>query len=215
MKKEKEEKEMEQKIDQVEKKEEKKVQSVSDLPGIGPATKEKLEAVGYGELMSIAVATPGELVGATEMSEATAKKVIAIARANIQMEFTTGEEVLKKRNKIVRVTTGSEEFDKLLGGGLETGAITEVYGQYGAGKSQLAHVFAVRSQLPVGKGGIDGSVVFIDTESTFRPERIVQIANALKMDSNKVLKNIHVARAYNSDHQMLLAEKIDDLIFNE
>ena len=195
-----------------EEKPEKKVQSVSDLPGIGPATKEKLESAGFGELMSVAVATPGELVGAAEMSEATAKKVIAIARANMQMEFITGDELLRKREKIVRITTGSIEVDKLLGGGVETGAITEVYGQYGAGKSQLAHVLAVRTQLPVGKGGIDGEVVFIDTESTFRPERIVQIASALKLDTEETLKKVHVARAYNSDHQMLLAEKIDDLI---
>jgi len=193
-------------------KEEKKIQSVSDLPGIGPATKEKLENAGFGELMSIAVATPGELVGAAEMSETTAKKVIALARSNMEMEFTTGDELLRKREAIVRITTGSEELDKLFGGGIETGAITEAYGQYGAGKSQIAHVLAVRTQLATDKGGIGGDVVFIDTESTFRPERIAQIAKALDMDTEEALKRIHVARAYNSDHQMLLAEKVDDLI---
>ncbi len=210
--KQKEEHTMKQEVDQVEEKKAKKVQSVSDLPGIGPATKEKLEAAGFGELLGIAVATPGELVGAAEMSETTAKKVIAVARANLEMEFTTGEELLKKREAIVRVTTGSTELDKLFGGGIETGAITEVYGQYGAGKSQLAHVLAVRTQLQLDKGGVDGAVVFIDTESTFRPERIVQIASALKLDTDEALKRVHVARAYNSDHQMLLAEKIEDLI---
>lgn len=190
----------------------KKVQSVADLPGIGPATIEKLEAAGFADLMSIAVATPGELVGATEMSEATAKKVIAIARSNLEMEFLTGNEVLRKREQCVRITTGSKELDKLLGGGFETGSITEAYGQYGAGKSQIAHVLAVRCQLPVEKGGAGGACVFIDTESTFRPERIVQIAKGLDLDPEEVLKNIKVARAFNSDHQVLLAEKVEDLI---
>ncbi len=190
----------------------KKVQSVADLPGIGPATIEKLEAAGFSDLMSIAVATPGELVGATEMSEATAKKVIAIARANLEMEFLSGEEVLKKREQCIKITTGSKELDKLMGGGFETGGISEAYGQYGAGKSQIAHVLAVRCQLPVEKGGAGGACVFIDTESTFRPERIVQFAKGLDLDPEEVLKNIKVARAFNSDHQALLAEKVEDLI---
>jgi DNA repair protein RadA len=190
----------------------KKVQAVSDLPGIGPATIEKLEAAGFTDLMSIAVATPGELVGATEMSEATAKKVIAIARSNLEMEFLSGNDVLKKREQCIKITTGSKELDKLMGGGFETGGISEAYGQYGAGKSQIAHVLAVRCQLPVEKGGANGACVFIDTESTFRPERIVQFAKGLGLDPEEVLRNIKVARAFNSDHQALLAEKIEDLI---
>jgi DNA repair protein RadA len=190
----------------------KKVQSVADLPGIGPATIEKLETAGFADLMSIAVATPGELVGATEMSEATAKKVIAIARANLEMEFVSGDEVLRKREQCIKITTGSKELDKLVGGGFETGGITEAYGQYGAGKSQIAHVLAVRCQLPVEKGGAGGACVFIDTESTFRPERIVQIAKGLDLEPEEVLRNIKVARAFNSDHQALLAEKVEDLI---
>ncbi len=192
--------------------EKKKIQSIDELPGIGPATVEKLLQAGYTSLMSIAVATPAELVGATEMSEATAKKVIAIARTNLEMEFLSGEELLKKRQQCLRITTGSKALDTLFGGGVETGAISEAYGAYGAGKSQIAHVLAVRCQLPVEKGGAGGMAVFIDTESTFRPERIVQIANNLKMDSQEVLRNIRVARAFNSDHQALLAEKIEDLI---
>ncbi len=190
----------------------KKIQSISDLPGIGAATLEKLSAAGYADLMSIAVATPGELVGATEMSEATAKKVIAISRANLEMNFENGDDLLKKRQLVLKITTGSKELDKLMGGGFETGAITECYGQYGSGKSQIAHTLAVRCQLPVQKGGAEGMAVFIDTESTFRPERIVQISKGLNLDPELVLKNIKVARAFNSDHQALLAEKVEDLI---
>lgn len=189
-----------------------KITGVGDLPGIGPATVEKLEQAGFTDLMSIAVATPGEIVGATEMSEQTAKKVIAIARANLEMDFASGDEMLRRREKLIKISTGVKELDKLIGGGFETGAITEAYGQYGSGKSQIAHTLAVRTQLPLEKGGAAGSVVFIDTEGTFRPERIVQIAKGLGLDPEEVLKNIRVARAFNSDHQMLLAEKVDDLV---
>ena len=190
----------------------KKIQSIEQLPGVGPASLEKLHAAGYTDLMSVAVATPGEIVGATELSEPTAKKIIAIARANLEMNFESGDELLRKRERVIRITTGSKELDKLMGGGFETGAITEAYGQYGSGKSQIAHALSVRAQLPQEQGGASGVTVFIDTEGTFRPERIVQMATALKLDPKEVLKNIKVARAFNSDHQMLLAEKIEDLI---
>lgn len=190
----------------------KKVQGISDLPGVGAATIEKLEAAGFTDLMSIAVGTPSEIVGATEMSEVTAKKVIAIARNNLEMEFIGGDEMLRKRQAIIQITTGCEDFDKLLGGGFETAAITEAYGQYGSGKSQIAHTLAVRVQMPKEDGGADGMAVYIDTEGTFRPERIVQIAEGLGLDKDEVLSKIKVARALNSDHQILLAEKVDDLI---
>ena len=197
---------------EMEEKPKKKVQRVEDLPGVGPASIEKLSAAGFHDLMGVAVATPGEIVGATELSEATAKKIIAIARSNLEMEFTSGEEIMKKREQMIKITTGSEELNKLLGGGFETGAITEAYGQYGSGKSQLAHTLAVRVQLPLEKGGANGIAVYIDTEGTFRPERIKHIAISAGLDPQEALKNVRVARAFNSDHQMLLAEKVEDLI---
>lgn len=192
--------------------EEKKIQRVEDLPGIGPATIEKLTNGGYTDLLSISVATPGELVGVAEISDTTAKKVIAIARANLEMDFETGEEVMEKRRNVIKISTGSTNIDTLFAGGIESGAITECYGQYGSGKSQIAHVLAVQCQLPFEKGGAEGVAVFIDTENTFRPERIVQLSEGAGLDPDVVLKNIKVARALNSDHQMLLADKIEDLI---
>lgn len=210
----KEEIKMEQELDaeEVVEKKSKKIEGVADLPGIGPATLQKLEQAGYIDLMSVAVATPAELVGATEMSEATAKKVIAVARANLEMEFETGDELLARRARVVKITTGSKEVDKLFGGGIETSAISEVYGQYGSGKTQLGLSLSVRCQLSSEQGGANGMVVYIDTENTFRPERIVQIAEKLGLDPKVILKNILRCRAVNSDHQMLLAEKVEDLI---
>ena len=187
---------------------EKEEKTIYDLPGVGAATAEKLIAVGYTDLMSIAVASPSELIDATGMGDALAKKMIAVARSSLEMGFESGEELLKRREKVQRIKTGSKNFDALLGGGLETGAIVECFGEFGSGKTQIGHVLAVNSQS-IDK---DAVAVYIDTENTFRPERIIQIAKGAGLDEEQVLKNIKVARAYNSDHQMLLAEKIEDLI---
>ena len=115
-----------------------------------------------------------------------------------------------ERERVDKITTGSKDFDTLLGGGLETGAIVECFGEFGSGKTQLGHALAVNTQLL--KNEKNPVAVYIDTENTFRPERIKQIAQGLGLDPSKVLKSIKVAKAYNSDHQMLLAEKIEDLI---
>jgi DNA repair protein RadA len=186
----------------------KKEMQVTDLPGVGAATAEKLSTVGYNDLMSIAVATPGELIEASGMSEAATKKVIAAARANLDMGFESGEDILKKRDQVIRITTGSQVFDNLMGGGFETGAITECFGEFGSGKTQVGHLLAVNCQ----KNDPTAVAVYIDTENTFRPERIEQLAIGAGLDPKKVLKNIKIARAYNSDHQMLLVEKVEDLI---
>src|SRR3989338_7794996 len=182
--------------------------AVGDLPGVGAATAEKLSVAGYRDLMSIAVGTPGELVDASGISEAVAKKMIAAARESLDMNFASGEELLQRREKVTKTTTGSKAFDNLMGGGFESSAITECFGEYGSGKTQIGHILAVNCQ----KDDEDAVAVYIDTENTFRPERIIQIAESAGLDPQKVLKNIRVARAYNSDHQMLLAEKVEDLI---
>ena len=190
---------------------EKKEQTIYDLPGVGAATAEKLIAVGYTDLMSIAVASPSELIDATGMGDVLAKKMIAVARSSLEMGFESGEELLKRREKVIRIKTGSKALDALLGGGLETGAIVECFGEFGSGKTQLGHALSVNCQS-VDK---DAVAVYVDTENTFRPERIIQLAKGAGLDEEQVLKNIKVARAYNSDHQMLLAEKIEDLIKNK
>jgi DNA repair protein RadA len=122
------------------------------------------------------------------------------------------DEYMEKRRTIGKISTGSKALDKLLGGGIETQAITEVFGEFGSGKTQLAHTLAVMVQKPPEEGGLGGSVIWIDTENTFRPERIRQIAEARGLDPDEVLKNIYVARAFNSNHQMLLVEKAEEII---
>ncbi len=185
---------------------------LEDLPGIGPATAEKLRDAGLNSLEAIAVASPAELVATAEIGEATAAKIINAAREAADIGgFETGEKILERRKGIGKLTTGSKSFDALLGGGLETQAMTEFYGEFGSGKTQIAHQLAVNVQLPPEKGGLNGSAIMIDTENTFRPERIKEMAEGAELDYEDVLKNIHVARAYNSNHQILLVEKAGEL----
>jgi DNA repair protein RadA len=185
---------------------------IRDLPGVGPATAEKLEEAGFDNMIAIAVASPSKLAEASGVSDSVARKIIQFARGKQNMGFESGLDLLKKREKVIKITTGSAAFNELVGGGLESGSITECYGAYGSGKTALAHQLAITTQLPREEGGADGAVVWIDTEGTFRPERIQQMADKAGLDSEKLLGNIKVVRAFNSDHQMLLAEKVEELI---
>lgn len=182
--------------------------TLQDLPGVGAATAEKLTLAGFGDLMAVAVATPGELVEAAGITEALARKMIQISRDSLEMGFISGEDLLKKRAEVLKISTGSANFDKLMEGGFESRAITECFGQYGSGKTQVAHALCVQVQKQIP----DAVAVYIDTENTFRPERIAQFARGAGLDPEQTLKNIKVARAFNSDHQMLLAEKVEELI---
>jgi len=186
--------------------------SIEELPGVGAATAEKLRDAGYVDLMALAVASPGDLTESAGVGEAVARKIINTARNKLDMGFESGIDLLKRRENITRISTGSKAVDSLLGGGFESGSISECFGEFGSSKSQIAHQLAVNVQLPVEKGGANGTVIFIDGESTFRPERIIQMAKGVGLDPDEVLKNITVARAFNSDHQMLLAEKLEDLL---
>jgi len=205
----------EEKAEKAEKVDEKKTirsmsdeQTITDLPGVGAATAEKLILSGFDDLLSIAVATPGQLVDASGVTEVMARKIIKAARDSLDMGFQSGNDVMSKRSNLVKISTGVKAFDEILGGGFETGGITECFGQYGSGKTQVAHQLAVNIQAD----DPTAVVVYIDTENTFRPERITQFAKGRKLDPETVLHNIKVARAYNSDHQMLMAEKVEDLI---
>ncbi len=182
--------------------------SIQDLPGVGAATAEKLEQAGYKDLLSMAVATIGELVEAAGVTESVARKMINAARDSMRMGFETGTEVLQRRGTISKISTGSQNFDTMMGGGFETAAITECFGEFGCGKTQIGHLLCVAAL----KEDSEAYAVYIDTENTFRPERIQQLAQGAGLDAEDALSRLMVARAYNSDHQMLLAEKVDSLI---
>ncbi len=203
----------EEKEDKKPKKEDDKEPQLTDLPGIGPAVAAKLESGGVYDLMSLAVMSPTDLSEVSGISPAVARKAIQAARKMLNLGFISGDEYAEKRGTINYITTGSKNFDQLLGGkGVESRAITEAFGAFGSGKTQVGLTLAVNVQLPPEKGGANGKCVFIDTEGTFRPARIKQIAEGLGANGDKVLKNILVARAFNSDHQILLLDRISEMI---
>jgi len=185
---------------------------LENIEGVGPKTAEKLKEAGYSDLMAIAAASPGEIADAIDVGEGIAQKIIEAARKALKMGFETAFDINERRSKVQKLTTGSKNLDNLLGGGLETQAITEAHGAYGSSKTQLAFQLSVNVQLPKKQGGLEGACIFIDTENTFRPERIRQMAQALGLDEEETLKNIYVARAYTSDHQILLVEKSKEII---
>ena len=209
---------------------------LENLSGVGPATAEKLRDNGYDTFQSIAVASPGELSNTADVGESSAHDIIQAAREAADVGgFETGTDVLERREQIGKLETLVPEIDEMLGGGVETQSITEVYGEFGAGKSQVTHQLAVNVQLPADQGGLHGRCVFVDSEDTFRPERVDEMVNGLPddvieatMDERDIdgdpgddeamdelvqtfLDKIHVAKAFNSDHQILLAEKAQEI----
>jgi DNA repair protein RadA len=191
---------------------EKSVKEIEDLPGIGPATADKMRSAGYDDIEKVAASSPYQLSELLGISAENAKKAIEAAREATNIEVQTGSSVLQKRKEIGRITTSSKGLDELLGGGVETNGITEMYGRFASGKTQLGFQLAVNVQLPSNKGGLDGSTLYIDTEGTFRPERIEAIAKAMGLDPKKILDNIFVSRVTSTDQQILTAERADKLV---
>jgi DNA repair protein RadA len=197
-------------VEEPKKEVEKKVE-LTDIPGVGATTADKLVEAGFADPVSIAVATPGEITDAAGLSETVARKMINWCRQNMNMGFESGEDVLTRRENVVKLSTGAPSFDALLGGGFETGSIIECFGEFGSSKTQIAHMLCVQMV----KKYPNSYAVYVDTEKTFRPERIIEFAKGAGLDPQKTLKQIKVAKAYNSDHQMLLVEKVEELVLKD
>jgi len=180
--------------------------SISKLEGngISAADVKKLIESGFHTVESIAYSTKKTLCAIKGISETKADKLLEAASKLIPMGFTTATELHRVRQDIIQVTTGSKELDKLLEGGFETGSITEIFGEFRTGKTQLCHQICVTCQLPLDQGGGEGKALYIDTEGSFRPERLLAIAERYGLNGDDVLDNVAYARAYNSDHQSQL-----------
>jgi len=136
-----------------------------------------------------------------------AKRIAAAAAYLVPTRLVNATEMLATRKSVIRLRTGSEQLDSILQGGVETGQITEVFGEFRSGKTQLCHALCVSCQLPVDLGGASSKALYIDTESTFRPDRLVDIAKRYGLSSEDVLENVTYARSFNAEHQEeLLAE---------
>ena len=191
---------------------------IGDLPGVGPATKAKLESGGITSILDLAASTVNELVDNMNITDETAHNLVFEAqkllreKGYLEKDLVSAQELFVRRSKLLRCTTYSKNLDALLAGGMETQAVTEFYGEFGSGKTQICHTVCVSAQLPVEQGGLGGSALYIDTESTFRPERIAQIAKARELDVGTILNNIYVAKIYNASHLELIIRAIGNLI---
>lgn len=188
------------------------IQQVKKLPGVGDATLKKLIKAGFTSLESIAFTPPTIIQEDSGLGEKTTATLIKASMKELNIGFKSAQDLWEHRKNISRISTGSQELDNLFAGGLETGCVIEFFGEFRTGKTQLMHQLCVNVQLPREKGGLEGGALYIDTEGTFRPERIIQMSEALDLDYDKVLKNIVFGRAYNSDHQILLAKEAANII---
>jgi len=184
---------------------------IGDLPGVGQTTADKLRQVGFSTVEALATATVAEVMAAG-IGDKRASELISAAREATEISWVTAKQLGELRAVTGRLTTGSKALDSLIGGGAETQTITEFFGEFGSGKSQLCHQMAVNVQLPVERGGLDGGALYIDTENTFRTERIAAMAKHLGLDVGQVAERIIYAEAYTSDHQIVLLEKADRVI---
>nr|MDO8116641.1 DNA repair and recombination protein RadA [Candidatus Sigynarchaeota archaeon] len=189
--------------------------SVKNIPGVGPSTAKKLIESGYANVKALATVAPKVLQDESGIGEKAAQKIVQAAQELLNIGFTTADVVLEKRRKLGKIVTGSATLNEILGGGIEAGAMTEFYGEFRTGKTQIAHQCCVNVQLPEDQGGLNGKALYIDTEGTFRPERIAQMALAKSMDPNVILRNVIYARAYNSEHQVNIIRQARRLIEKE
>ncbi|EOQ99772.1 DNA repair protein RAD51 [Wallemia ichthyophaga EXF-994] len=172
--------------------------------GISATDCQKLELAGYHTIESVAFTPKKHLMTVKGISDAKADVILQESSKFVSMGFTTATEVHARRADLISVTTGSRNLDTILGGGIETGAITELFGEFRTGKSQICHQLAVTCQLPISMGGAEGKCLYIDTEGTFRPVRILAVAERYGLNGQDVLDNVAYARAYNADHQQQL-----------
>jgi DNA repair protein RadA len=192
--------------------------SLTNLTGLGSTTKKKLQDVGIDNIMDLLTRSPIELHEVTNMTQETIDKTVEKARLYLKEnkiisdDFVSAKDLLLERQQLEKISTGTNCLDTLLSGGIETKALTEVYGEFGSGKTQFCHTLCVIVQQTKEHGGLEGNVLYIDTENTFRPERIEMIAKARGFDAEKALGNITVIKAYNSSHQLLILQEAGKFI---
>jgi len=187
-------------------------QSLEDLEGVGAVTAKRLRDAGIETLEDLAASPVKELQERTGVSEEKAIAITMKARELLHIDFLTANELMQRRKGVRRILTPSKNLNAILAGGFETQAITEIVGEFGTGKTQICMVLCAQVQQLPENGGLGGRALYIDTEGTFSPERLYQIAQNMGLDPALVLDNVIYARAYNSDHQMLMVEKAAKVI---
>jgi len=176
------------------------------LPGVSQPTIEKIRAIGITTVQALSMQLPQTLAKSSGMGEETAERAISKAVEITSDGFITGSQLLEQHLNRTKLTTGITELNNLLGGGIESQTTTEISGEYGSGKSQICHTLAVLAQLPIEEGGLGGQVAWIDTENTFRPERVIEISKARGLDPKTILDNIWHVLVFNAPHQRKMIE---------
>ena len=169
--------------------------------GINSSDIQKLKDAGFNSLEAISYTAKKNLVLIKGLSEAKIDKIIKVVEDILNYKIQPSTVALEERKKLTRITSGSKELDNLLGGGFESNSITELFGEFRTGKTQICHTLCVTCQLPKRDGGGEGKAIYIDTEGTFRPEKLALIAERFGLDPKETIENVYYARAYNSDHQ--------------
>jgi meiotic recombination protein DMC1 len=172
--------------------------------GINAADLTKLKSAGLCTVLGVVMTTRKDLISIKGLSDAKVDKILEAAQKIAAASFMTGIDLRDKRKMVYCISTGSKALDTLLGGGIESMAITEAFGEFRSGKTQIALTLCVTAQLPRENGGGGGKVAYIDAEGTFRPDRVAQIANRFELDPDAVLNNLLYARAYTVEHQFQL-----------
>lgn len=191
---------------------------IQDIEGIGPTTAKKLREAGIFSVMDLAVAAVEDLAVDINASKESAASFIMAAQKLLresdvlEKEFITADTALKKRRSLLRCSTGSSMLDDLFLGGIETQAVTELYGEFGSGKSQICHTMCITAGQPVESGGLNSGIIYIDTEGTFRPERLEQISSSRNIDPVRALQNVAVCKVYNSAHLELIVKNLGKYI---
>ena len=191
---------------------------IQDIEGVGPTTAKKLREAGIFSVMDLAVAGVEDLAVDINASKESAASFIMAAQKLLResdvlnKEFITADTALKKRRSLLRCSTGSSMLDDLFLGGIETQAVTELYGEFGSGKSQICHTMCITAGQPTELGGLNSGVIYIDTEGTFRPERLEQISSNRNIDPVQALQNVAVCKVYNSAHLELIVKNLGKYI---
>lgn len=168
----------------------------------------------YSSLAMLAFTSPEELSEVCAIGLRGAQRILNDAREAAGVKPITAAELFDQSDEYPKITTGSQNLDDILAGGISTGGITEFSGSYGTGKTQLAFQVCINVQLPKEKGGMDARAYFIDSEGTFSPRRLAEMIVMGGYDSNpkKFLSNVIVSRAFNASHQVRLVQDAEKLI---
>src|SRR5581483_3473018 len=175
----------------------------------------RLKNIGIESIFDLAISVPQDLFehcGITDERSALdlvmrAKQTL-IGSGTLVKDFSTADNLLEKRRNLLKCTTGSSRLDSFLKGGIETQAMTEIAGEYASGKTQLCYTLCVTATLPFNKGAFNGNVIFIDTENTFRSERVHQIAENRGINPDKVLQKVFVCKVLNAGQLELVAQNL-------